>query len=251
MINRLIVLTSFFVFCFINAIIAQEKSVTVKHTSDFVVTGDGSNTTWNTTQWHTITQRTSKELKANKWHISDERLNIQDAQLNTQFKILYSDKGIYCLFQCEDSLLTSTIKKDFGELYNEDVVEVFFWPDTARSIYFEYELSPYNYELPLVIFNNKGNINGWLPFKYRGNIRTTHAVNVSKPEANGRIRWTSEVFIPYTLLAAFTKTPPKKGMQWKANFYRIDYDKEPVYSSWQLTRGSYHDPEKFGTLVFE
>lgn len=159
---------------------------------------------------------------------------------------------MYCLFQCEDSSITATIKEDFGFLFNEDVVEAFFWPDTSRSIYFEYELSPLNYELPLIIFNEKGNANGWLPFYYLGERKTKHAVKVNKPDtAYNRFIWTAEFFIPYSLLSSLKNMPPKSGAKWRANFYRIDYDKQPVFSSWQLTRESYHDPEKFGVLEFE
>lgn len=245
----LILLAGFCSFSIIS--FTQEKSVTVKKTTDFTITGDGSNKAWETTEWHTITQRNSRELKNANWYITDEKLTTPDIQYQTKFKILYSDKGIYCLYQCEDSAITATIKEDFGYLFNEDVVEAFFWPDTARVIYFEYELSPLSYELPLIIFNDNGNANGWLPFYYRGGRKTIHGVNKSATRSNGRFTWTAEFFIPYALLSSLQNVPPKKGTTWRANFYRIDYDKTTVYSSWQLTRGSYHDPEKFGLLVFE
>ena len=231
---------------------AQESKIRAKHTDDFAVTGDGSNAAWNTAVWNTITQRSSATLKKENWYITDERLKVNDLQYQTQFKILYSDKGIYCLFQCEDSTITASIKEDFGDLFNEDVVEAFFWPDTSRIIYFEYELSPLSYELPLIIFNNNGNVNGWLPFYYRGERKTNHAIKINNTKSvSGRITWTAEFFLPYTLLSSLRNIPPKKGTQWRANFYRIDYDKQPVFSSWQLTRESYHDPERFGVIEFE
>ena len=40
---------------------------------------------------------------------------------------------------------------DFEDIFNEDVVEAFFWPEESSVIYFEYELSPYNYELPILV----------------------------------------------------------------------------------------------------
>lgn len=242
----------FFFLCTSTMLVAQGSIVKVKHTSDFTITGDGSNAAWNSAAWNTITQRSSEVLKKENWYITDDRLKLNDIQYQTQFKILYSDKGIYCLFQCEDSAITATIREDFGDLFNEDVVEAFFWPDTSDVIYFEYELSPLNYELPLIIFNKEGNVNGWLPFYYRTGRRTSHAIKLNKDKiAAGRFTWTAEFFIPYTLLSSLNNIPPKKGAQWRANFYRIDYDKEPVFSSWQLTRESYHDPEKFGVIEFE
>lgn len=243
---------AFFCCCAVTISFAQDNKIRVKHTDDFAITGDGSNAAWNKAAWNIITQRSNDILKKESWYITDDRLKINDPRYSTQFKILYSDKGIYCLFQSEDSIITSTIKEDFGDLFNEDVVEAFFWPDTSRLIYFEYELSPYNFELPLIIFNNNGNANGWLPFYYRGGRKTNHAVRIgSAASTNGRFNWYAEFFIPYSLLSSLKNIPPEKGTQWRANFYRIDYDKAPVYSSWQLTRESYHDPERFGVLEFE
>jgi hypothetical protein len=57
---------------------------------------------------------------------------------------------------------------DFLDLWNEDVVEAFFWTDESNPIYFEYELSPLNYELPILVPNNKGKFLGWLPWHYEG-----------------------------------------------------------------------------------
>lgn len=222
----------------------------IKHTNDFFITGDGSNANWQAAKWNIITQHDKKTLAQNNWDVSS--LPDKDIQYKTEFKILYSDSGIYCLFRCEDSVVTATHKADFTELYNEDVVEVFLQPDAIAPVYFEYELSPLNFELPLLIQNNEGRFAAWLPYMYQGERRVQHAVHTGDTnEKTNRFTWTAEMFIPYTLIAPMKNVPPQKGMQWRANFYRIDYDRNPVYSSWQLTKQSYHDPEKFGVLVFE
>src|SRR5437773_9373403 len=99
-----------FIFCvkciFVFAQQAGE-SLKVKHTEDFTVTGDGIETQWNQTIWNTITQRSNDELQKANWYITPEELNRKQIQYQTQFKILYSDKGIYCLYKCEDSAITS------------------------------------------------------------------------------------------------------------------------------------------------
>lgn len=222
----------------------------VKHTDDFDVTGDGSNKNWDATEWNTITQRNKNTLQQNQWDVTG--LPEMDIQYQTQFKILYSANGFYCLFRCEDSMITATFKEDFAKLFNEDVVEVFLKPDIDAPVYFEYEISPLNFELPLLIQNNEGKFAAWLPYGYGGDNKTKHAVHIEeKDQKSNRFIWTAEIFIPYALIAPIKNVPPQKGTQWRANFYRIDYDRNPVYSSWQLTRRSYHDPEKFGTIVFE
>lgn len=215
---------------------APEKAdvLKVKHTKDFVITGDGNTTNWNNTTWLTLPQRMGTEIT-----------------YQTQVKILYSDSGIYCLYNCEDKKITATLKEDFADLFNEDVAEAFFWTDEAVPVYFEYELSPLNYELPILVPNNKGNFFGWRPWHYEGSRRTRHATHINK--SGGTITgWTAEFFIPYALLKPMTNVPPQKGTRWRANFYRIDYDEDMADWQWQLVRNdSFHDYEKFGSLIFD
>lgn len=213
---------------------SQKKDTTqikVKKTMDFSVTGKGNASNWNEVDWLTITPR-DKDI------------------YQTKLKLLYSDSGIYCLFHCEDKKITATMNADNMDLWHEDVVEAFFWTDEKFPVYFEYELSPLNYELPIMVPNNKGNFLGWLPWHYEGNRRIKHATFIEKDGENV-VSWTAEFYIPFVLLRPLSNVPPKKGTKWRANFYRIDYDKGAVEWSWQLTKTSFHDYERFGTLVFE
>jgi regulation of enolase protein 1 (concanavalin A-like superfamily) len=231
---------------------ANKNPLKVKSINDFVVTGDGSSENWKNADWNNLPQHSSKALKNAGWNIRMQTGNSKDLHYKTSFKILYSNTGIYCLFKCEDSVITATLKGDFLNLYDEDVVEVFLRPDTSLPAYFEYELSPLNFELPILILNNKGNIMGWKPWQYEGAKKTKHEVKISKKDPlNNRFTWTAEFFIPFALLQPIANAPIKRGTQWRANFYRIDYDSNPVYSGWQLTRESFHDPERFGILEFE
>ncbi len=239
-------------------LLAQNKSsvknniLKVTSTNDFTITGDGSSENWKAAEWNNLPQHNTNTLKNAGWNIPLQPGNTNDISYETLFKILYSNTGIYCLFKCEDSIITATLKEDYLNLYDEDVVEVFLRPDTSLPVYFEYELSPLNFELPILIINNKGNAMGWKPWQYQGERKTKHAVNINKKNlVNNRLTWTAEIFIPFALLHPLDNVPPTKTTQWRANFYRIDYDVKPTYFSWQLTRGSFHDPEKFGILEFE
>ena len=205
----------------------------VEKTEDFEFAGTGSDPNWNKAAWLPLPGR-----------------NENETGYETKMKILYSDSGIYCLYYCQDSVLTSTLHSDFSDLYNEDVVEAFFWPDESVPVYFEYELSPFNYELPILVPNFKGNFMGWRPWHYEGLRRTRHATHVFKSN-DQVIAWTAEFFIPYKLLAPLGHIPPAIGTRWRANFYRIDYDRKASEWSWQATRANFHDYEKFGTLLFQ
>lgn len=227
-----------FSFCFLlpHFLFAQTSDATaliVKKANDFQLTGKGSSNNWNHANWITLPKR-----------------NKTGVYYQTKFKLLYSDSGIYCLYYCEDKKITATLKEDFADLYDEDVVEAFFWTDEETPLYFEYELSPYNFELPIIVPNNKGYFFGWLPWHYEGNRKTKHAAHIQK-EGDSTVAWTAEFYIPFALLKPLKNIPPKSGTKWRANFYRIDYDSKTSYWSWQLTRTNFHDYEKFGTIVFE
>jgi len=206
----------------------------IKHSKDFAITGDGSATNWNEAEWLNVPLRDKKEVA-----------------YETKLKMLYSDSGIYCLYYCEDKKITATLKEDFSDFWHEDVVEAFFWPDETVPLYFEYELSPLNYELPILVPNIKGKFFGWRPWHYEGNRRTKHATHVVQ-DGNVVTAWTAEFFIPYALLTPMTNVPPKNGSRWRANFYRIDHDMGEA--TWQLQEvrdENFHDYERFGTIEFD
>ena len=64
--------------------------------------------------------------------------------------------------------------------------------------------------------------------------------------------WKAEVFVPYELLKPLQSVPPQPGTRWRANLYRVDYD-DGRSTSWDWARvgPSFHEFDKFGTLVFE
>jgi hypothetical protein len=204
----------------------------VKKVKDFEVNGTGTTQAWDSTEWVSLVKRKG------------------ETEYKTQFKMLYSKTGIYCLYFCEDEKITATIKEDFGDLFKEDVVEAFFWPDESSPIYFEYELSPYNFELPILVPNYRGDFFGWLPWGLKGERKTRHATHINK-EGNRVTSWTAEFFIPYVLLKPLQNIIPKTGTRWRANFYRIDYDKGVSTWTWKPVRTNFHDYEKFGVIEFE
>ena len=152
-----------------------------------------------------------------------------------------------------DRKITATIEEDFADLWNQDVFEFFFWTDQRHPIYFEYEISPLGYELPILIPNIDGNFLGWRPWHYEGDRKTQKATTVAggakKPGATIS-GWTAEVFVPYKLLEPLAGVPPKPGARWRANFYRVDYDDGRTTEwDWARVGPSFHEYQKFGTLV--
>ena len=206
---------------------------TVKRTSDFALTGDGSADEWKKTEWLDLSKRSG------------------DVAYASTLKLLHSEKGIYCLFRCEDKTITATFTSDFSNLWTEDVVEIFFWTDESAPIYFEYELSPLNYELPILIPNFNGHFLGWQPWHYEGDRKTRHETKVQRDAAGNPVSWTAEVFIPYVLLTPLMNVPAKPGQPWRMNAYRVDHDKGHATWSWVPVTTNFHDYKRFGTLKFE
>jgi hypothetical protein len=214
------------------------KVLRIGRTGDFVINGKGDVSAWEKATWEPL------NLRASDGH-----------QYETRIKMLYSRTGLYVLVEAEDRTITATMNEDFLDLWKEDVFEFFFWPDERYPIYFEYEISPLGFELPILIPNFDGEFLGWRPWHYEGKRKTQKATTVAggaKRSGAGITGWKAEVFVPYDLLRPLQNVPPQLGTRWRANFYRVDYD-DGRSTSWDWARvgPSFHEFEKFGTLIFE
>ena len=216
----------------------QPSVTTVKKTADFDVTGDGSNPAWGKTKWLDLRKRGGA-----------------NHDYSTRIKILYSPTGLYTLMEATDKKLTATFDKDFENLWTEDVFEAFLWPEEKDPVYFEYEISPLNRELPIVVPNLEGKFKGWLPWHYDGDRKTRKATSVSdgeKKSGSSISGWKAEVFIPYALMEPMRNATPVSGTKWRANFYRVDHDGgKSTGWDWARVGPSFHDFRNFGTLIFE
>ena len=202
------------------------------------MTGSGNNPAWANAAWCEL-----------------ERFGKKGHNYQARFKMLYSDRGLYVLMDGTDKKLSATKSDDFDNLWTEDVFEFFLWPDERHTIYFEYEISPLEKELLLLVPNFDGKQLGWTPWHYESERRLVKKVTIQdgKKEPNAEIRgWAAEVFVPYQLLKPLQNVPPKPGSHWRANVYRCDYDDHKATAwGWSRTSGSFHQYNKFGTLVFE
>ena len=209
----------------------------VKPTDDFEVTGAGEQAAWRATEWTALRRRESGG------HPYESR-----------FKMLYSNTGLYFLMEGTDRKLTATMTEDFMDLWHEDVFEVFLWPDERSPIYLEYEISPLNHELPILVPNYNGQFLGWRPWHFEGERATRKATSIiGGPKTSGAAieGWRAEFFIPYAVMKPLQNVPPKAGTRWRANFYRMDYDDgKNTQWDWARVGETFHEYQKFGELVF-
>jgi len=210
----------------------------VKKCSDFIITGNGSNSEWDKAKWHKLM-----------------KLDPEGEEYPSRFKILYSGKGIYLLFEGMDNMITTQFDKDFDNLFEADVFEVFFHPDPKVPIYLEYEINQLNKELVLIIPNLNGKMYGWVPWHYENERRVVKKVNIEggRMEAGGTIKsWSAELFFPYELFNPLSNVPPVSGTVWNANFYRLDYDSgKMVKWAWTPINQSFHEFKKYKPIKFE
>jgi cellulose/xylan binding protein with CBM9 domain len=215
----------------------ERPKLTVKRSDDFEVNGTGDNAAWRAAEWVPLRRRQA-----------------EGHPFETRFKMLYSNTGLYFLMDGTDRKLTATMNEDFMDLWNEDVYEVFLWTDERYPVYFEYEISPLNRELPILIPNFGGQFLGWRPWHYDKDRLTRKATSITggQKQSGATIEgWRAEFFIPYRLLNPLQNVPPKPGTKWRANFYRMDHD-EGKRTQWEWARvgASFHEYQKFGDLTF-
>lgn len=215
-----------------------DSLLVVKKTADFKISGTGDHANWQKTSWTAL-----------------QKLDKAGQPYTSRFKILYSAKGIYVLFNGEDAVITSPFSKDFEKIFKGDVFEVFFHPKPDEPIYFEYEVSPLDKELVLLMVSRNGYIGGWSPWPYEAGSRVEKKVTINggvKKNGASVKAWTAELFIPYKLLGAFENTPAVKGAIWKANFCRLDYDTGTMVKwAWAPIETSFHETSRYFSLKFD
>jgi predicted TIM-barrel fold metal-dependent hydrolase len=228
---------------------AAERPLPVRATADFEITGDGTHAAWSKTEWQSLYRRNAAGQP-----LPEEPSN------RSRVKLLYSATGLYVLCEGADKTLTATMTADFAHLWKEDCFEIFLWPDERQPTYFEYEISPLGYELPIMVSNQSGKLFRWQPWYFEEErlgvprpARKATSVSGGPKESGAAISgWTAEIFLPYTLLQPLVNVPPKAGTRWRANFYRVDHDDNRRTGwSWVPVEKSYHEFQKFGTIEFE
>jgi len=211
--------------------------LSVLPTGDFEVSGTGEHEAWRRVEWTALRRRQP-----------------DGHPYESRFKVLYSPTGLYFLMEGTDRTLTATMNEDFMDLWKEDVFEVFLWTDERFPVYFEYEISPLERELPILIPNFGGRFLGWRPWRYERERLTRKATSIigGPKQSHASIQgWRAEFFIPYALLTPLQDVPPRPGSAWRANFYRMDHDGgKKTEWEWAPVGESFHEYQKFGHLLF-
>jgi len=165
-----------------------------------------------------------------------------DAARQTEIRVLWTPSMLYLRFDCRYRELFLFEDCDPNgrrdHLWDRDVAEAFLQPDPSCPRYYrEFEVSPNGMWIDLDIFP--------------GGLRDLKSgLERSVWLDRERQSWAAELAIPMKALTA--NFDP--AAVWRANFYRVEGNKEPrFYSAWQPTNSpqpNFHVPEAFGKLLF-
>jgi len=179
----------------------------------------------------------------------------EEPEYPTEVKLLWNNNNLYIGFFCIDPEVWATIDKRDGDLYKEEVVEVFISADADLSTYLELEVNPLNALFDASILNAKDKNQGISVRRDWDSKDIKHAVKIDG-ELNSRqgtdTSWTCEIAVPLKDFPTAPNYPPKPGDIWRFNLYRIDHRKDKSeYSAWSTTgKIDFHIPQRFGYLEF-
>lgn len=197
----------------------------------------------------------------------------------TEAAVTWDDTFLYVAFACTDPAPWARHTNRDDRLWEEEVVEVFLDPDGDGRHYAEFEVSPTNVVVDLMI-----------PAPKEGgpDTRAWNAEGLQTAVKTHATGWVAEIAIPWRALAAAgVSTAPAAGAEWRVGLYRIkrpggvqkaaridalvaerraaggderlaveaEVEKlraDDEYSAWSVTRADrgFHDPERFGIVQF-
>jgi len=183
-------------------------------------------------------------------------------------KMMWSDEGLFILWQVEDEHIWGTFENDDDPIYDEEVVEIFIAKgENIPNNYFEFQFSPLGVKFDAKIKNPTGdrhdsgfNVDiGWNCESLKFIQHCYPERRLAKGETSRKTTsrpfpgtWVTEAFIPWKSLNVENA---KKGDIFRANLFRIDgYPKQNSFQAWQptlLDPPNFHVPSKFGFLELE
>jgi hypothetical protein len=177
----------------------------------------------------------------------------------TTVYVYYDDEALYLAFEFEDRDIQSTYTIHDANLWDEEAMELFIYPHTTIPNpiqYFELQWNPLGTVFDGIITNKMNESGksikrdldrGWNADGMKHAIHVEGPLNQSSDQAK---IWSGEITIPFKTLGQGT---PKPGDIWRANFYRYSRNtNEPItLIAWNPTRSTFHEPNRFGKLIFQ
>jgi len=168
--------------------------------------------------------------------------------LKTEARVLYDDQFLYFASRFEDENIWATMKNRDEHLWTEEVVEVFLRADRSQKSYIELEVNPLGTIIDIFLLDVRKPIPypSWNSAKIRWAVKVEGSVD-GQP---GDKWWSCEIALPLEDVVPAPNTPPRPGDRWLMNMYRVEKQPERASLAWSPTGKDFHQPEKFGEIVF-
>jgi hypothetical protein len=172
------------------------------------------------------------------------------AKQKTIARLLWDDKNLYVLYECEDTDIVAFHTERDDPTYLDDAVEIFINPMPSQTgIYYGLEMNVravlYDYVM------SQGHL--FRQFNLQGAQLATYIDGTMNMRGDTDKGWSLEVAIPWANFDALSK-PPAVGAMWSANINRWDgVEPNRRMSNWSnpmQPQPNPHVPERFGKLIF-
>lgn len=196
--------------------------------------------------------------KINAFHLPWLGADARMARTATTARLLWDREFLYFHADMEDSDLFADIREHDGELWKNDVFELFLRPDTDKTGYYEFQTNAAGakfdafypkYDLDTIVKQSKVGA-----FRMETKVALRGTLNKRDDKDQG---WSVEGRIPWTDFAR-TGGRPVPGEKWKLNLCRFDY-----HVGWKDAELScvapiakkkippfFHQTEDYATLAF-
>lgn len=172
----------------------------------------------------------------------------------TQFRIAYDNTSIYLQYRVQEKYLLAqcNLNDDTCWPANDSCVEFFVSPN-ANNAYTNFEFSCIGY--CLIQTGAKDTERTRLPLETTKQVKRESTLGDQTFEhMEGDFSWTITIAIPLSLITK-QDGAALSGTKWRANFYKCgDELKEKAYLAWSpinMPFPTFHQPQEFGTIVFE
>jgi len=173
----------------------------------------------------------------------------------TTMRMCYDETNLYVLFECTDPDIYVLHQERDGNLWESDVVELFFLPDDSNPMYYEFEVGPTNAVFDARFVNTgSGTFKRWAQWncEIRTAARVLGTVNDWKDRDDG---YNVEIAIPLKAFSESTWNKPLLGQTWKFAAVRVDLSvtltKEERAATANVPKGDIHQKDGYATLTFK
>ncbi len=155
------------------------------------------------------------------------------AEVETTAYLMWDESNLYIAFECKEpeieKIKAKATVRDEPTFY-DDSVEIFIDPTGNRRSYFHLSTNTIETRYDAKTTNTSWN----------GEWKTAAKVENDK--------WTTEIAIPFSTLST---SEPNVGAEWAINLARNRTTSGNLeYLTWAVPYGSFHKPDRFGTVVF-